>query len=125
MTFSSVKLSGFALDVLDSMAPTPQWPAEETVERAIDGYLADRTLRPPGWACLPLPEEPRGDSAKPALEVPLTAAQGDGVAAEAAAQGVSPEALVIHAVMYLWAAEKQSDAEATRQPSAAERSERS
>jgi hypothetical protein len=113
MIVATVRLSGFSLEVLDALAPSPQWPAEETVERALEGYLADRALRPPGWACLPLPEgsAPRSGADRPALEVELPAESREDAAAEAAAQGVSVEALVVHAVTYLWASEHRADGE--------------
>lgn len=106
---STVALSGFGLSVLDAAAPAEDWRPEPTVERAIHRYLDDRKLRPPGWACLPLPEDDsdRGSSRDP-VEVELDDVVMRAISDEAEAQGVSVEALVTHAVMYLWAAEHPS-----------------
>lgn len=108
-TRSTVALSGFGLSVLDAAAPADDWKPELTVERAIRHYLDDRKLRPPGWACLPLPEvdDDPGSSGAP-VEIELDDDAVRTVSEEAEAQGVSVEALVTHAVMYLWAAEHPS-----------------
>jgi hypothetical protein len=104
--YSSITLKGFSLEVLGAAAPAEDWPVVKTVQRAVRRYLGDRVLRPPGWACLPLPEQDfgRGDSA---LEIDLDEATAKAIEAEAEAQGVSLEAVVAHAVMYLWASERQ------------------
>lgn len=96
-------LGGFALDVLDAAACSKGWSPEQTVERAIRAYLDDRELRPPGWACLPLPE---GDSGDPTVRVGLPGDGGEDIVAEAEAQGVALGEVVAHALMYFWAAER-------------------
>jgi hypothetical protein len=107
MTNSGIRLSGFSLDVLDSAAPSQDWPAEETVERAVEHYLADRKLRPPGWLCLPLPEPQSEDRTRPAVQVNLAEPLLREIVEEAATQRVSIDVLVRHAVMYLWVAQRQ------------------
>jgi hypothetical protein len=96
-------LGGFALDVLDAAASSKGWSPEQTVERAISAYLDDRELRPPGWACLPLPAR---DSGSRTIEVNLADSGGEDIAAEAEAQGVTVAEAVAHALMYFWAAER-------------------
>jgi hypothetical protein len=98
-------LGGFALDVLDAAASSKGWSPEQTVESAIRAYLDDRELRPPGWACLPLPERDSDQVGGPTVEVELPDGSGDDIAAEAEAQGVALAEVVAHALMYFWAAE--------------------
>ena len=99
-------LSGFALDVLGAAASSKGWSPEQTVERAIRAYLEDRELRPPGWACLSLPEPASDQVEEPTLEVGLPAGSEEDISAEAKAQGVSLTEVVAHALMYFWAAER-------------------
>lgn len=100
-------LGGFALDVLDAAASSKGWSPEQTVERAIRAYLDDRELRPPGWACLPLPEEDSGQAEVPTVEVALPDdGSGEDISAEAEAQGVALAEVVAQALMYFWAAER-------------------
>jgi hypothetical protein len=99
-------LGGFALDVLDAAASSKGWSPEQTVERAIRAYLDDRELRPPGWACLPLPERDSGQMGGRTIEVGLADGSGEDIAAEAEAQGVALAEVVAHALMYFWAAER-------------------
>lgn len=99
-------LGGFALDVLDAAASSKGWSPEQTVERAIRAYLDDRELRPPGWACLPLPERDSNRVGGPAVEVGLPDGSGEDISAEAEAQGVALAEVVAHALMYFWAAER-------------------
>jgi hypothetical protein len=100
-------LGGFALDVLDAAASSKGWSAEETVEHAIRAYLDDRQLRPPGWACLPLPERGDADQAGGStVEVELPDDSAEDISAEAGAQGVALAEVVAHALMYFWAAER-------------------
>jgi hypothetical protein len=101
-----VTLGGFALDVLDAAASSKGWPPEQTVERAIRAYLDDRELRPPGWACLPLPEGVPGQAEGPTVEVALPDGGGEDISAEAEAQGVALAEVVAQALMYFWAAER-------------------
>jgi hypothetical protein len=103
---SAITLTGFSLDVLSAVAPAADWSPEETVERAIRRYLDARVLRPPGWACLPLPERDRDSTGRPAIDVRVDDSTFEAISAEAEAQGVSLEAAVTHAVMYLWASER-------------------
>jgi hypothetical protein len=102
---SAIRLSGFSLEVLDGAAPSEDWSVEETVERAVRMYLGARKLRPPGWACLPLPEGDRDRPGVAAIDVPVDGSTLTEISSEAEAQGVSLEAVVTHAVMYLWASE--------------------
>jgi hypothetical protein len=107
----TVTLNGFSLSVLDAAAPAGGWSPEQTVELALRHYLADRKLRPPGWACLPLPEGADDPNApERSIEVELDDPTMQTIAREAEAQAVSIETLVTHAVMYLWAAEHPSPA---------------
>jgi hypothetical protein len=76
------------------------------VERAIRLYLDARRLRPPGWACLPLPEGNRDRAGGSAIDVAVDDSTMREISSEAEAQGVSLTALVTHAVMYLWASER-------------------
>jgi hypothetical protein len=99
-------LSGFALDVLEAATSSKGWSPEQTVERAIRAYLRDRDLRPPGWACLPLPERDSDQDERPAVEVGLSDGSGEDISAEAEAQGVALAEVVAHALMYFWAAER-------------------
>jgi hypothetical protein len=100
-------LGGFALDVLDAAASSKGWSAEETVGRAVRAYLDDRQLRPPGWACLPLPERGNVDQAGGSTaEVELPDGSAEDISAEAGAQGVAQAEVVAHALMYFWAAER-------------------
>lgn len=99
-------LSGFAFDVLDAAASSKGWSPEQTVERAIRVYLDDRELRPPGWACLPLPERDSNQVGGPAVEVRLPDGSGEDISAEAESQGVALAEAVAHALMYFWAAER-------------------
>jgi hypothetical protein len=100
-------LGGFSLDVLDAAASSKGWSPAQTVERAIRAYLADRDLRPPGWACLPLPEQDSDRAGDSAVEVELPAdGSGEDIAAEAEAQGVALAEVVAHALMYFWSAER-------------------
>lgn len=101
-----MKLGGFALDVLDAAASAKGWSPEQTVERAIRAYLDDRELRPPGWACLPLPERGADQIGGPTVEVGLPDGSGEDISAEAEAQGVALTEVVAHALMYFWAAER-------------------
>jgi hypothetical protein len=120
MNLSGVRLSGFTLDVLLSAAQSDDWEPEDTVEKAVCRYLDDRRLRPPGWAYLPLPEETTGkEGGGSSLEIPLDQSVRAELVVEAEAQGVSLEALVAHAVMYLWACE-HADAEAVAAGSSAQ-----
>lgn len=98
-------LGGFALDVLDAAASSRGWSPEQTVEHAIRAYLDDRELRPPGWACLPLPERD-SNQVEATVEVGLPGGSGEEISAEAEAQGVALAELVAHALMYFWAAER-------------------
>jgi hypothetical protein len=102
---STIRLSGFSIEVLDAAAPTGDWSVEGTVERAVQLYLDARKLRPPGWACLPLPEGDRDRAGAAAIDVPVDDSTLRQISSEAEAQGVSLEAVVTHAVMYLWASE--------------------
>lgn len=99
-------LGGFALDVLDAAASSKGWSSEQTVERAIRAYLDDRELRPPGWACLPLPERDSDQVGRPAVEVDLPDDNWEDITTEAEAQGVALTEVVAHALMYFWAAER-------------------
>lgn len=113
---SAVTLSGFSLEVLDEAAPAGDWSPRQTVELALRRYLADRKLRPPGWTCLPLPEADSDRSGgRSSVEVELDSPTMQAIADEAEAQAVSIEALVTHAVMYLWAAERPSPAESRQE----------
>jgi len=112
---STVTLSGFSLDVLDAAAPAEDWNPKRTVELALGRYLADRKLRPPGWACLPLSEDGDRDAPRRSVEVELDGPTMHAIADEAEAQAVSIEALVTHAVMYLWALERPSFADPQRE----------
>jgi hypothetical protein len=103
---SGITLSGFSLDVLKAAAPIEEWSVEETVERAVREYLQARSLRPPGWACLPLPEGDRDRAGASAIEIVVDDSILSAISNEAEAQGVSLEAVVTHAVMYLWASER-------------------
>ncbi|HEX4463842.1 MAG TPA: hypothetical protein VH042_04290 [Solirubrobacterales bacterium] len=98
-------LGGFALDVLDAATSSKGWSPEQTVERAIRAYLDDRELRPPGWACLPLPERESNRVGGPTVEVGLPDGSREDIAAEAEAQGVALAEVVAHVLMYFWAAE--------------------
>lgn len=102
---SAIRLSGFSIEVLGAAAPAEDWSVEETVERAVQLYLDARKLRPPGWACLPLPEGDRDRAGVPAVDIPVDDSTLTDISSEAEAQGVSLEAVVTHAVMYLWASE--------------------
>jgi hypothetical protein len=97
----AVTLRGFSLDVLVQLSPSESDP-KETVKAAVRRYLEDRTLRPPGWTCLPLPEESPDD--EQSVEIELDEALLKELVAEAVAQKVSLDALVSHAVMYASAA---------------------
>lgn len=101
---SAVTLTGFSLDVLDAAAPSGDWSPEETVERAVRQYLDARALRPPGWACLPLPERDR--AGRSTIDVAMDDSTLRAISGEAELQKVSLEAIVTHAVMYLWASER-------------------
>jgi hypothetical protein len=103
---SVVTLTGFSLDVLDAVAPTEGWSPEETVKHAVRRYLDARALRPPGWACLPLPERNGDHAGRAAIDVAMDDSTLRAISNEAEAQGVSLEAIVTHAVMYLWASER-------------------
>lgn len=96
-------LHGFAIDVLDSQGSPRR---DLSVEAAAQRYLDDRNLHPPGWRCLPLPENPRAVGDRPVLEVNLSESTFEQLTAEAASQGVSLDALVSHALMYAWASER-------------------
>lgn len=114
-------LRGFSLDVLDSFGPNRN--PDQSVETAVRRYLADRTAQPPGWRCLPLPDDSSATGLAPALEVNLSAATFEEVSAEAAAQGVSLDALVSHALMYAWEAQRTlAPGRAPLSPSARRRS---
>lgn len=102
-TAMPVTLRGFSLDVLAQLSPSGRDP-DEKVKAAVRRYLDDRILRPPGWQCLPLPEEDPAEKGKPALAVDLGEAMLEEVMVEATAQEVAPDALVSHAVMYASAA---------------------
>lgn len=107
----TVTLSGFISEVIDSLASSPDCRPETIVERAASHYLAERTLESPGWACLPLPEDaPETGREEQTRTVELDQGTIAELRAEAAAQGVSLEALVAHAVTYLWAAEYPREA---------------
>jgi hypothetical protein len=107
----TVTLSGFMLEVIDSLAPSLDWQPEKTVDRAARHYLAERTLKPPGWACLPLSEDlPEAGREEPTRTIELNHDTIAELRAEAAAQGVSLDALVAHAVTYMWAAENPREA---------------
>jgi hypothetical protein len=100
----SLRLEGFSLEVLDAMES--DGPAE-ALEAAVHRYLADRTLRPPGWQCLKLPEAGlRSGSETEVLEIALGEETVDALDAEAAVQGVSRPALAAHALMYVWSAQQ-------------------
>jgi hypothetical protein len=110
-TKDAIVLSGFLLAVLDSLAPDSSWRPQDTVKKAVDHYLVERTLRPPGWACLPLPENAqRVGGGERTLTMEIGDRTMEELRAEAVAQGVSLEALVAHAVTYLWAAEHPREA---------------
>lgn len=105
-TPAAVRVSGFSVDVLDAMASASDWTLAETIGTAVDHYLDDRIPRAPGWRCLPLPERRLEAAAtERAVVVKLSNATLAEIRDHAAAQHVSPEALVVHAVMYLWAAD--------------------
>lgn len=104
---ANVVLSGLACEVVESMSRATGLGAEETIERAVGRYLRDRELAPPGWICLPLPEEEAPDDDPSPLQVGFSKATGDELGSEAVVQGVSLDALVSHAVMYAWAAERK------------------
>jgi hypothetical protein len=106
----AVMLSGFSLEVLEAAELTKGWAPEETVERAIRAYLDDRKLRPPGWACLPLPERDSDRVGQVTLEVELPDGAMGAISAEAEGQGVVLEDAVAHALMYFWAAERPPSA---------------
>ena len=99
----AIRLSGFSIEVLDAAAPIEDWSVEDTVERAVQLYLDARKLRPPGWTCLPLPEGNRDRAGASAIDVAVDDSTLQAISSEAEAQGVSLEAVVAHAVMYLWA----------------------
>ncbi len=101
------RLEGFSLEVLDAMAADHGGRPEAALEAAVRRYLADRTLRPPGWRCLQLPERQAG-LWEGANSVTITLDEetlGD-LDNEAAAQQVSCTALAAHALMYAWSAER-------------------
>lgn len=103
----AIELGGFSLEVLESLSSSTDQDLARTVTAAIDRYLGDRNLRPPGWHCLPLPEmAPTGRT----LAVEVDQATSQEIRAAATAQRVSPAALVVHALMYLWAAERPDGA---------------
>jgi hypothetical protein len=99
---SSVKLEGFAVDVLAALT-ADLGSRSAVVERAVRHYLDDAQLRPPGWA---MPPGLGSGSGEGMVTVALDAATLAAVAAEAEAQKVGVGALAGHAVMYLWAAER-------------------
>src|SRR5262249_5482136 len=80
----SVTLTGFALELLAAVGTGRERP-EQAVDGALRRYLSDRALRPPGWACLPLPEGGAADGGS-AREVGLGEELRAEVVAEAAAQ---------------------------------------
>jgi hypothetical protein len=120
---------GFSLDVLARMSESGGDP-DEAAGAAVRTYLDDRTLRPPGWKCLPLPDGPPIEDGETALEVDLGEALTEEAGAEAAAQGVPLEALVTHAVMYAFVASadrepaQPKDGGARRRSTSSPRSER-
>lgn len=112
---SSVKLVGFAADVLAAFGDG-RLDADEsgTAERAVRRYLEDAKLRPAGWTVPAALAETEAGKRK-AVTVDLAASSFAAIAAEAEAQGVAVAMLVGHAVMYLWALERSPDSVA--QPS--------
>src|SRR5262249_47366057 len=96
---------------------------DQSVETAARRYLADATLHPPGWRCLPLPDDSPADADVPAVEVSLREGTFEELSAEAEAQGVPLNALVGHAVMYAGAAQRTpTPGRAAPAPSARRRS---
>ncbi len=102
---SSIKLEGFAVDVLAALT-ADSGSRREVVERAVRHYLGDARLRPPGWAMPPGLGSAAGEGM---VTVALETATFEAIAAEAEAQGVGVGALTGHAVMYLWTAERRPD----------------
>lgn len=99
---SSVKLEGFAVDVLAALT-ADSGSRSAVVERAVRHYLDDARLRPPGWA---MPSGLESGSDEGMVTVALDGATFAAIAAEAKTQDVGVGALTGHAVMYLWAAER-------------------
>jgi hypothetical protein len=122
-----VAFRGFSFDVLAQLSSSGG-DLEETVKAAVRRYLADRALCPPGWQCLPLPDEDPARERKTALTVDLDKPMFEELMAEAAAQEVALDALACHAVMYAWAATRgpaqTQDGAARRRSAGSARSDR-
>jgi hypothetical protein len=82
------------------------------MDRAIQLYLSDQELRPPGWDYLPLPEQADVVSSAPDIEINVAAETLRPLAGLAEVEGVPLNDLAAHLVMFSWA---QSRPQAIRQ----------
>ncbi|MET0558968.1 MAG: hypothetical protein ABW065_09905 [Solirubrobacterales bacterium] len=94
-------MEGFAVEVLAALTAEGEG-ADEVAERAVQVYISDAAVQPPGWRVPVELEAPAEDSVEVRLDEDSVAA----IEAEAGAQGVRPATILGHAVMYLWAAER-------------------
>jgi hypothetical protein len=94
----TLQLAPFDREALEAYGAAQQVPPERVALTAVLYYLREQTSERETW---PVPsfrlDEPERGSA---LDVELGEETGQALAAQAAAQGVSPESLVRHALLF-------------------------
>ena len=97
----TIRLAPFERDALEAYGASQQVPPERVVLTAVLYYLRQQTSKRETW---PVPsfrrDEPDGESA---LQVELGEETQQALATQASAQGVSPESLARHALLFFLA----------------------
>jgi hypothetical protein len=93
-------LGTFGSEALERFARRREGSAAGAIRTAALYYLADREAGRPSW---PVPHFAVGTRPRPELSVPLDDATWSALQQEAVRQGVEPEQLAVHAVLYFLA----------------------
>ena len=98
----TLRLAPFEREALEAYGAAQQVPQERVVLTAVLYYLREQTSERETW---PVPSFPGGDEPEreSALQVELGEETGQALAEQAAAQGVSPESLASHALLFFLA----------------------
>lgn len=97
----TLRLAPFERDALDAYAGSQGVPADRVIRTAVLYYLQERHAGRPSWRTPALAGEAPGDAA--AIEVDFGDEAGGALAEQAAAQGVGPEQLARHALLFFLA----------------------
>jgi hypothetical protein len=95
----TLNLDAFSKEALERLAQRGNGSISKTVQMASLYYLSDRDSGRPAWQ---VPRLPAADGSH-SVHVELDSETWDGLADEAEHQGVTPELLALHALLYFMA----------------------